>query len=85
MKFKVYGGGCLKCDKTIKRLNKVLQEEGSQAEVQHINDLDKIASQGVLLTPAVYLDDELIHQGRVPRESEIREWLKKGALKKGAY
>jgi len=76
MKFIVYGGGCLKCDKTVNRLKKVLQEVGKQAEVQHVTDLDEIASQGVLLTPAVYLDDELIHQGRVPRESEIREWLK---------
>lgn len=78
MKFKVYGGGCLKCDKTIKRLHKVLQEEGRQAEVQHITDLDEIASQGMLLTPAVYLDEEMIHQGRVPRESEIRNWLQEG-------
>ena len=76
MKFIVYGGGCLKCDKTVNRLEKVLQEVGKQAEVQHVTDLDEIASQGVLLTPVVYLDDELIHQGRVPRESEIREWLK---------
>jgi small redox-active disulfide protein 2 len=76
MKIEILGSGCPKCFETERRVQKVVQELGLQAEVVHVYDLMEIARRRVVLTPAVAIDGEVKISGHVPTEDELRAILK---------
>jgi small redox-active disulfide protein 2 len=76
MKIEILGSGCPKCFETERRVQKVVQELGLQAEVVHVYDLMEIARRRVVFTPAVAIDGEVKISGHVPTEDELRAILK---------
>lgn len=75
MKIEVFGKGCAKCEKTYQRIKDEVEQEGLQATLTHITDLNELVEQGIMVTPAVMVDGEVKLEGRVPRASEIRSWF----------
>lgn len=75
MKIEVLGTGCSKCKKTKEVIEKVLKNDGIEAEVVKIEDVEKILNYGVMITPAVVIDGEVKIVGKVPDEKEIRKWI----------
>jgi small redox-active disulfide protein 2 len=76
MKIEILGIGCPKCFETERRVQKVVQELGLQAEVVHVYDLMEIARRRVVLTPAVAIDGEVKISGHVPTEDELKAILR---------
>lgn len=77
MKVKVYGKeGCKKCTKLKEKFEKVVQNENLDADVEKVNDLEEMVSLGVMSTPAVTKDGEVVFSGEVPSEEEILKVLK---------
>ena len=76
MKIEVLGTGCAKCKRLEENVRKAVQETGVKAEVVKVQDLDQIISRGVMLTPALIIDDEQKAVGRVPGVEEIVLMLK---------
>jgi small redox-active disulfide protein 2 len=76
MKIEILGSGCPKCFETERRVQKVVQELGLQAEVVHVYDLMEIARRRVVLTPAVAIDGEVKISGHVPTEDELKAILR---------
>jgi small redox-active disulfide protein 2 len=76
MKIEILGSGCPKCLETERRVQKVVQELGLQAEVTHVYDMGEIARRRVVLTPAVAIDGEVKISGHVPTEDELKAILK---------
>lgn len=74
-KFKVLGMGCAKCDKTVEMLERISHELGVAAEVSKITNLETIMNYGVMSTPAVVLDEKLVHSGSIPNREIIEAWL----------
>ena len=77
MEIKVLGPGCAKCSKTEKLIQEVIKETGSDASVEKITDLMKIASYGVFGTPSVIIDNQVKCIGKVPKKEDIKAWLGK--------
>jgi len=77
MEIKVLGPGCAKCSKTEKLIREVIKETGSDASVEKITDLMKIASYGVFGTPSVIIDNQVKCTGKVPKKEDIKAWLGK--------
>lgn len=75
MKIEILGTGCSKCKKTKEVIEKVLKNEGVEAEVVKIEDVEKILNYGVMITPGVVIDGEVKLVGKVPDEKEIRKWI----------
>lgn len=75
MKIEILGSGCSKCKKTKEVIEKVLKNEGVEAEVVKIEDVEKILNYGVMITPGVVIDGEVKLVGKVPDEKEIRKWI----------
>ncbi|HEY3360284.1 MAG TPA: thioredoxin family protein [Methanosarcina sp.] len=75
MKIEVLGTGCSKCKKTKEAIEKVLKNDGIEAEVVKIEDVEKILNYGVMITPAVVIDGKVKIVGKVPDEKEIRKWI----------
>lgn len=75
MKIEILGTGCSKCKKTKEVIEKVLKNEGVEAEVVKVEDVEKILNYGVMITPGVVIDGEVKLVGKVPDEKEIRKWI----------
>jgi small redox-active disulfide protein 2 len=73
---KVLGSGCTKCTKTADLISKVAAEIGVDVAVTKETDALVIMAYGVMSTPAVVIDEQLVHSGRIPTQAEIMGWLK---------
>lgn len=75
MEIKVLGSGCAKC-KTLHRLIlRAVEELGLEATVEKIEDIQKIMEYGIMFTPALVIDGEILVKGSVPNYHEIKNIL----------
>lgn len=79
MKIEVLGSGCTKCKRMYDNVIDAVKKADLHAEVVKVEELTEIVSRGVLMTPALFVDDEERVAGRVPTVNEIIEILKEGA------
>jgi hypothetical protein len=52
-----------------------LSELDLPADLDHVRDVVEIGSYGVMGTPALLINGEVMCVGRVPPKIKIREWL----------
>ncbi|NDO45341.1 thioredoxin family protein [Clostridium sp. MD294] len=74
---KILGGGCKKCNQLEEATTKALVELGMDSNIEHVKDFEKIASYGVMTTPALVVDDKVVSYGKVLKKEEVIEILKK--------
>ena len=74
--FKVLGMGCAKCKKTVQLLEDTARKSGVDVQVEKIEDPEQIMGFGVMSTPAVVLEDVVVHSGSIPRHDQVEAWLK---------
>lgn len=72
---KVLGSGCANCKRLEQSARKVVQNLAIDAEIVKVTDYQEIMDQGVLNTPGLMVNDEVVSSGRIPSESEITTWL----------
>jgi small redox-active disulfide protein 2 len=75
MEIKVLGPGCTNCTTLEKRTRDALAAMGVEAAVEKVTDFAEIASYGVMSTPALVVDDQVVVSGRVPKVDEIEALL----------
>ncbi|PWI32582.1 thioredoxin family protein [Vibrio albus] len=73
--FKVLGSGCANCVNTAKLIETVASEQGIEVTVEKVTDPEAIMNYGVMSTPGVVMDEEVVHSGGVPKTDEILVWL----------
>jgi len=71
---KILGTGCKSCEKTYELVKKGLSESGTAADVQKVTDLQEIMKYKVMSTPAVVVDEKVVHSGSVPSAEQVRHW-----------
>ncbi len=71
MVIKVLGPGCAKCKTLEKVTREAVEEAGVDAVVGKVDDIMKIMDYGVMRTPALVIDDEVVISGKVPSKKEI--------------
>jgi small redox-active disulfide protein 2 len=62
---KVLGGGCKNCHKLMKNTQEALQTLGMDPQVELVSDPAAIAASGVMATPALIVDGQVVSTGRV--------------------
>lgn len=72
---KVLGSGCRKCTKTAEIIQAIAAELNVSAQVSKETDMQVIMQYGALSTPAVVVDEQLVHSGSIPHRSDIEHWL----------
>jgi len=72
---KVLGSGCANCKATYARVEKAAQAQGVVVEMEKIEDMAQIMAHGVMSTPAVIIDDKLVHAGGIPDKQKIDSWF----------
>lgn len=72
---KVLGSGCANCVRTASLIEQVARENGVGITLEKIEDYPTIASFGVMTTPAVVVDGQVVHAGGVPSRDRVASWL----------
>jgi small redox-active disulfide protein 2 len=72
---KVLGSGCAKCRALEKATVEALAELGMDTTVEHVTDFAQIASYGVMSTPALVVDGNVVSYGRVLTKNEVKKIL----------
>ncbi|CAE6948366.1 Thioredoxin domain [Vibrio sp. B1FLJ16] len=73
--FKVLGSGCANCVNTANLIEKIAAEQGVEVQVEKVTDMEAIMNYGIMTTPAVVMDDEVVHAGGVPQADKVQSWL----------
>ena len=75
MDIKVLGSGCTNCQNLEKATREAVAALGVDATIEHVTDPAEIAAYGVMRTPALVVDDDVVLSGRVPTAQTVRELL----------
>lgn len=75
MDIKVLGPGCANCTTLEKRTREAVEATGVEASIEKVTDYAVIASYGVMSTPALVIDEQLVFSGRVPKVKELQMML----------
>ena len=79
LSIKILGKACLSCNKLNTMAFDILQEMGVPADIELIHDPDEIWRHGVLTTPALIINNEIMSSGKLPSRSQVEEWLRNAA------
>jgi small redox-active disulfide protein 2 len=71
----VLGPGCQKCQYVERVVREVVEGGGIQAEVRHVTDYGEIVSRGIMSTPGLIIDGQVVSAGRVPTREQVASWL----------
>lgn len=77
MEIKVLGTGCAKCKKVEEICKEIVAELGVEATIEKVEDIRAIMGYGVMRTPGIVVDGEVVLSGRLPKKEELREWFSK--------
>ena len=77
-KIEVLGTGCAKCKRLFANAEQAVKDLKIAAEVVKVDDLDEIVNRGVMLTPALFINGDVVAEGRVPDVNEIKSMLTEG-------
>ena len=75
MKLTIYGSGCAKCNKLTANAETAAQALGLGYEVEKVTDVNGIIDAGVMHTPALAVNGELVVEGKIPGPDEIKPFL----------
>jgi small redox-active disulfide protein 2 len=75
MEIKVLGSGCPNCQALEKRTVEAADRLGIVAPIEKVTDFGEIASYGVMRTPALVVDEQVVMSGRVPSVEELETML----------
>ncbi|AXO15228.1 thioredoxin family protein [Thalassospira indica] len=75
MKLSIYGSGCAKCQTLAKNAEAAGQALGLEYEIEKVTDMNQIIDAGIMRTPALMVDDDILVEGKVATPDEIRLML----------
>ena len=71
MKIRIFGTGCPKCKELYVNVQSAVATVGIQADIEKVTDMEKIISAGIMLTPALEIDGEIVSSGKLLTTNEI--------------
>ncbi len=72
---KVLGTGCANCRNTVALIQAVVKEKGLTIALEKVEDLPTIMGYGLMATPGVVIDGQVVHGGGVPSRSKVESWF----------
>lgn len=72
---KVLGSGCANCDTTTRLIQEAATAKGVEISLEKVSDMAAILSYGVMSTPGVVIDGQVVHAGGLPSKAAIEGWI----------
>ena len=79
LSIKVLGTGCAKCNKLYAEAERAVAATGVEAKLEKVEELDDIVAYGVMMTPALVIDEVVVSSGRLPSQAKLVSMLTKAA------
>lgn len=76
MTIKILGSGCPKCKQLEANAKKAIEASGVDATVEKVTDMNAIMDYGVMMTPALVINEEVKSVGSLLSADEIEKYLK---------
>lgn len=76
MKIEILGTGCSKCKVLFENTKKAITKAGVFAQVEKVEDIEKIMNYGVMSTPGFVVNGEVKSSGKLLSEDEIIGFIK---------
>ena len=77
LQIKVLGSGCQNCKRLEAETRAALDEAGIVYELLKVTEYDDIMSYGILSTPGLVINEQVLAAGRIPRRQQIVDWARK--------
>lgn len=75
MVIKILGTGCRNCVRLQKNVEAAVKDLGIEAEVVKETDMEKIVAYGIMSTPALVVDEQVVSAGKVLKPEEITQFI----------
>lgn len=75
MKFTIYGSGCAKCAQLTANAEEAAKAKGLEYEIEKVTDTNAIIEAGIMRTPALAIDDDIVIEGKVAKVQDIEKFL----------
>lgn len=76
MNIQILGMGCPKCKTLEANAREAIKEMGIDAEVVKVANMEEIMKMGVMMTPALAIDDDVKTTGKLLTKDQIMDILK---------
>jgi len=74
-KILILGPGCPNCKRLADLTERVARELGIEFELHKVTEITQITAFGIMATPGLVVDGEVLVSGRVPSEAEVKKLL----------
>lgn len=75
MKIEVLGPGCTRCRETYRVVQHVVEQSGVTVELVKDESIERMMQVGLLATPGLVIDGQVVMSGRIPKADEVRHLL----------
>jgi small redox-active disulfide protein 2 len=81
MEIKVLGSGCANCKRLYAEAEKAIAQAGQVATLIKVEAIEEIVNYGVMRTPALVIDGNVVSSGKIPSAAEIATFITSAAAK----
>ncbi len=71
---KILGTGCANCKRLEREVVEALSTTNLHYEVVKVTEYADIMAYGILSTPGLVINDQVVSAGRIPKRNQILEW-----------
>ncbi len=75
VKIKLFGAGCSRCIEAENIIREFFNTNQQKIDLEKISDVKEMVKLGIVVTPAIEINGELIFHGRIPKKFELETWL----------
>ena len=75
VEIKVLGPGCANCKRLEQITRKIVDSLVVDANIEKVTDYQEIVELGVMTTPGLIVNGEVVSSGRIPSETEVTDWI----------
>ena len=82
LNIKVLGPGCVNCERVLQVVVDTLEElevewgnDSPEVTVQHVTDRGEFLKYGLMFTPGLVINEQLVCGGRIPSKAEVKDWM----------
>jgi hypothetical protein len=76
MIIKILGSGCAKCNNLEQKVKEIAAANSINADFIKVMDIQDIMKYGVMMTPALVINETVKSSGAIPKDEQILSWLK---------
>ena len=75
IEIKVLGPGCANCKRLEQIAQKTVNNLAIEAKIEKVTNYQEIIELGVMATPGLIINGEVVSSGRIPSDTEVTDWV----------